>query len=34
MDNKTIKYTNKIINYDSYFEKNKKDILDLWRYNM
>jgi len=32
MDNKTIKYTNKIINYDSYFEKNKKKLFSIYKY--
>ena len=32
MDNKTIKYTNKIINYDSYFEKNKKKLFTIYKY--
>jgi hypothetical protein len=32
MDNNTIKYTNKIINYDSYFEKNKEKLFLIYKY--
>ena len=32
MDNNTIKYTDKIINYDSYFEKNKEKLFSIYKY--
>ena len=32
MDNNTIKYTDKIINYDSYFEKNKEKLFLIYKY--
>ena len=32
MDNNTIKYTDKIINYDSYFDKNKEKLFSIYKY--
>ena len=32
MDKNTIKYTDKIINYDSYFEKNKEKLFSIYKY--
>ena len=32
MDNNTIKYTNKIINYDSYFDNNKRKLFAVYKY--
>jgi len=32
MDNNTIKYTNKIINYDSYFNNNKAKLFTIYKY--
>jgi len=32
MDNNTIKYTNKIINYDSYFDNNKAKLFTIYKY--
>jgi hypothetical protein len=32
MDKNTIKYTKKIINYNNYFEKNKKELFSIYKY--
>ena len=32
MDNNTIKYTNKIINYNNYFENNKEKLFSIYKY--
>ena len=32
MDNNTIKYTNKIINYDNYFDNNKEKLFSIYKY--
>ena len=32
MDNNTIKYTEKIINYDSYFDNNKEKLFTIYKY--
>jgi len=32
MDNNTIKYTNKIINYDNYFDNNKEKLFLIYKY--
>ena len=32
MDNNTIKYTDKIINYDRYFDNNKEKLFSIYKY--
>jgi hypothetical protein len=32
MDNNTIKYTDKIINYNNYFENNKEKLFSIYKY--